>query len=77
MSGRVLHTCLSVRGALKWPKSRLKGMFRDRETGRAISADAAREVLLEHLSQGHEVLPMCSCPGFDFKNGCPGKEAPQ
>lgn len=69
---RIVHMCLSVRGALNWPKRRLRWMFKD-EKGRYASGDEAREILLEHLSQGHEVIPMCQCPDFDFKKGCPGR----
>ena len=73
MSGTILHMCLSVRGALNWPRRKLKGMFRDIATGRPCSADQAREFLLDELSQGHEVIPLGSpCEGFDYRNGCPG-----
>lgn len=70
---RIVHMCLSVRGALNWPRRRLKGMFRDTETGRVLTPLEAREELLDHLSLGHEVIPMCQCPDFDFKKGCAGK----
>ncbi len=71
--GRTVHMCLSVRGALRWPKKRLRGLFVD-ENGRKTSADESRECLMDHLAQGHEVLPMGECEGFDWQKGCPGHE---
>lgn len=70
-----IHMCISVRGVLRWPKRQLRGLFVD-ENGRKTSADESRELLLDHLSQGHEVLPMgVECEGFDYKRGCPGHDA--
>lgn len=74
MAERILHVCLSVRGALDWPLSRLKRVVRNQETGEYLSPFQARQWPMDHLAQGHEVVPMCSCEGFDFKTGCPGKE---
>ncbi|MGY4892334.1 UNVERIFIED_CONTAM: hypothetical protein EX528_18830 [Xanthomonas axonopodis] len=71
---KVMHIHLSVRGALRWPKNELRGMFSDPATGRTLTPDEAREVLMGHLSRGHEVIP-CSaeCEGFDYAGGgCPG-----
>lgn len=70
---QMMHMCLDTRGALNWPKRELAKLVRDKVTGRYLSADAAREWLLDELAKGHEVLPMCDCPNFDFKKGCPGK----
>lgn len=67
------HMSLCVRGALKWPKARLKKMFLD-DAGKSMTADQARNVLLDELSQGHEVIPMGKCDNFDFKTGCRGHE---
>ena len=71
----IIHCCLSVRGAILWPKRELKGMFvRD---GRKTTAEESREILMDHLAQGHEVLPFCACPDFDYSGkGCPGVETP-
>ncbi|MGH3144999.1 MAG: hypothetical protein ACRDTR_04270, partial [Rubrobacter sp.] len=63
---------ISVRGALRWPNAKLEGFLRERETGRVLSASEVRQVLKEELEQGHEVIPWGNCPGFDFKEGCPG-----
>ena len=73
---KTIHVCLSIRGALKWPKRLLKGLFQY-EDGRTMSADEAREHLMDMLSEGKEVLPMGECEGFSFKTGCPGHERPE
>lgn len=60
---RTIHCCLDIRGALRWPLRRLRGMFRI--DGRACSGAEAREILFDHLSQGRRVLPMGEpCEGF-------------
>lgn len=74
MSTRTIHMCLSVRGALKWPKRRLHLILWDPETGEHLTADEARDYLMDQLVAGREVLPMGECEGFDFKTGCPGHE---
>jgi hypothetical protein len=72
MSWRTVHMCLDIRGALKWPKRRLKGMLVD-ELGRRLSADEVREALLDELVDGKRVLPLGPpCDGFDYVTGCPG-----
>lgn len=69
----IMHMCLSVRGALSWPKKQLARMFRVDGNGRWRTADEARHALLEALATGHEVLPIgVPCEGFDRKKGCPG-----
>jgi hypothetical protein len=66
------HCCLSVRGALRWPGSKLRGMLRN-EQGHALSADEVREWLMDQLAAGREVVPFgAACDGFDYKTGCPG-----
>jgi len=70
---RTIHCCLDIRGALRWPLRRLRGMFRI--DGRACSGAQAREILLDHLSQGRRVLPMGEpCEGFSYETGCPGHQ---
>lgn len=69
------HVHLSVRGALtNMTKRDLAGLFSEVSTGRALSADEARQVLFDHLAQGHEVIPLDpACEGFDYAGGgCPG-----
>jgi hypothetical protein len=67
--------CLDIRGALRWPKRRLRGLVRDTETGRYASADEAREWLMDRLVEGKRVLPMCECEGFSYETGCPGHDS--
>jgi hypothetical protein len=77
-NGRTLHIQLSVRGALRdFNKRQLKGMFQ-MKGGRECTADEAKDLLLEALAQGKEVLPFGSpCAGFDFAgNGCPDHDKP-
>lgn len=71
---KTMHVSLCVRGALKWPKKKLRGMLVDIETGRTLSADEARDKLLDFLSQGVELLPTTKCEGHNPKTGCPGHE---
>lgn len=72
MSGGIVHMCLSVRGALCWPKRRLAKLMR-RPNGSYATADESREALLDWLAEGWEVLPLGdACEGFDPKKGCPG-----
>lgn len=70
------HVCVDVRGMLSHSSRReLQGMFRDKATGRQLTADEAKEVLMDHLAQGHEVIPVGPpCDGFDYKTGCPGHQ---
>ncbi len=73
-----LHLMIDVRGALRRAPQSLRGMFSDTTTGRALSVAEATEFLLDHLQQGHVVIPTCDpakCPDFDYKGeGCPGHE---
>lgn len=66
------HSCVDVSGALKMKRSNLSVMFR-RADGSRLTADEAHGILCDHLSQGHEVIPIGkACEGFDYKTGCPG-----
>lgn len=73
MPRSTVHMCLDIRGALRWGKSQLKGMFTD-DTGRALSADEAREHLYDCLAKGWRVIPLTPqpCEGFSYETGCPG-----
>lgn len=65
---------VSVRGLLRKTPAQLRGdtEWITRTDGSRYSEPELREVLLEELAQGHELLPMQACPAFDFKTGCPG-----
>lgn len=71
----IIHCCLDVRGALKnFTKRQLGALFTD--NGKRVSADAARDALLDHVAAGHDVIPLGPpCNGFDYKTGCPGHES--
>lgn len=72
---KTMHMCLCVRGAMRWPNNKLKKMFRDKETGKFLTADECKEYLMQKLSEGWEVLPIGQiCEGFDKINGCPGHD---
>lgn len=71
--GNSYHMGLSVRGALNWNKTQLKKLFIDEETGKNLSAQEAKEALLDLLSEGKEVVPMgVECDNWDYKTGCKG-----
>jgi hypothetical protein len=68
------HVHLNVRDAIKnMPRRELKGLFLSMATLKPLSADESKDVLLEHLAQGHEVIPLASCDNFDYSGrGCLG-----
>ena len=73
-----VHMCLDVRGALMWPASKQKQLFRNKETGKKLTAVECKEYLMQKLSEGWEVLPIGEmCEGFDKKTGCPGHKVPE
>ena len=66
------HMCVDIAGVLRWPDKHLHGMFRT-ASGRLAHAVEVRDVLTAKLREGHNLYPMCDCPGFDpYKGGCPG-----
>lgn len=69
---RVVHLSLSVRGALMWKDSQLRGLFRIFQGGACLDASEAREHLMDCLASGQEFIPLGPCEGFDPKTGCPG-----
>jgi len=67
----IYHMCVDIRGAINWPNSRLKSLFCD--AGKPVSAEAAREHLLDQLQMGRKVIPFGKpCEGFSYESGCPG-----
>jgi len=73
------HLGLSVRGAIRngeW-RGTLVGACTDGD--RVLTADEILTALLDHLQQGHEVIPYgVACDRWDWKDGCRGhpKESP-
>lgn len=73
-----MHISVSVRGALKnATKRELAAMFVG-DDGRRLTADQAKDHLMELLCRGTEVMPVgAACEGFDYKGkGCPGHAQP-
>lgn len=69
---RIFHIGLSVRGALGWKKRDLEKLL-SHEDGRRMSADEAREALMDELAKGHEMLPFgAACDNWCWKEGCKG-----
>ncbi|MBH1391798.1 hypothetical protein ACJ6WJ_04660 [Stenotrophomonas maltophilia] len=77
MGNFIGHVHLDVRGALKnMTRRELANMFTNSTTGRKLTADEAKDVLMDHLAAGHKVIPLGpACEGFDYTGGgCPGHE---
>jgi len=75
MADTTYHVHLSVRAALRdFSRKELASLFQSTKTGKSLSVDEAKEVLYDHLAQGHEVIPLGPvCAGFDWTGkGCPG-----
>ena len=72
--GKIYHVSLDIMSACEWPKSRLRKLLVNTATGRMLTSDEARRVLLQHLSEGRKFLPTGDCEGFDYQTGCPGHE---
>lgn len=65
------HLSLSVKGALRnWTKKSYKGFIS--KNGRELSFFEARDLLLDQLAEGIEVICYSECDNFDTKKGCQG-----
>jgi len=75
---KTVHICLDIRGFLKshMLSGEFDGMFRD-DDGRKLTADEAKDMLLDQLVLGRKVLPYGQCEGFSYETGCPGHEDPE
>lgn len=72
---RSTHISMSVRGALRnWTKKSYHGYLNDKETGRELSFEEAKEALMAELANGVEAIPLMECDNFDPKKGCLGHE---
>lgn len=73
----ILHCCLDVRGAIKTMNQRQLSQMFHRADGTRLNASEAKDALLDHLAEGHEVIPVGpECIGFDYAGGgCPGHES--
>ena len=75
----MFHCCQSVRGALLKSDEDLEKTFKNSITGECKILKTAYEIrdfFMDHLSEGHEVIPLGDpCEGFDYKKGCQGHES--
>ena len=69
------HMHLDVCDAIRWPKKRLKGMFRHETENRSMTADEVIDELTLQLLHGRKVIPVGQCDNFDYSGGgCLGHE---
>lgn len=72
------HLVVSVRGMLNWPnveaKKNLKWITKNDGTRFGTVAEL-RNMLMDELAKGHEVLKTGECDNFDFQKGCLGHES--
>lgn len=74
---RHTHMCIDVRGALRNYKASLWRGVVSRENGTRMTANEAREWLMDQLAMGRKVIPFGKpCDGFSYETGCPGHEGP-
>ena len=72
---RTIHVCLSVRGTLRNWNPREWERCVTHNDGSRMTPEEFMDALLDHLSQGHEVIPFGQpCEGFDYKTGYPGHD---
>ncbi len=74
MTFKKIHMCLSVRGALNWPKGELRRATKWilKPDGSKFTLEELRNALMDELVKGHEVIPINRCDNFDYKKGCLG-----
>lgn len=74
---KIYHMGTCVRGMLRWPKKKLKNAIKyaSKNDGTKFnSVDELIDCLMDELSQGHEIIPICECDNWDWKHGCMGHE---
>ena len=66
---------LSIRGAIRNGEHRGSLLGNCTVDGRTLTADEILDVLIDHLAQGHEMLPYGPpCDRWDWKEGCNGHQ---
>jgi hypothetical protein len=77
MGMRTVHMSLNVRANLRKSDGELKRMASAFivDDVPLRTAFQVRELLMDELSKGHELIPMADCDNFDFKHGCLGHES--
>ena len=73
-NGTSYHMSLSVRGALNWDKKMQRDACKwiTKDDGTKFTPDGLRDMFMNLLAEGKEVIPIGSCDNFDFKEGCLG-----
>ena len=72
MTSTSYHMCQSISGALRnWKASNWKNSVRHK-SGRWMTPDEVKDMLLEELGKGRKVLPIGKCSNFDYQKGCLG-----
>jgi hypothetical protein len=66
---RQVHMTASLRGILQQPDKMLKGLFID-DDGKEIPPDELRELAVQKLREGYDVMPMCD--NVDSRGYCQG-----
>lgn len=64
------HLCMDVAGAIR-ARAYEQGGFQHPD-GRPMNSREALDALLDHVRQGHRVIPLSRCDNFDYQNGCKG-----
>lgn len=77
--GQIIHMGISVRGALRWPRSEMKRATKwiTRDDGSSFTADELRDKFMDLLAAGNEVIPIGTCDNWDPKTGCKGHPMPE
>ncbi len=73
MSTRIIHACVSVRGAIRNWRDWIGSITGD-DGKRLMTRDEIQDALMDELAKGREVIPIGNpCEGFDYSGaGCPG-----
>lgn len=72
------HLCSSVRGMLNWPNAETKRSLKwitKNDGTRFASVAEFRNMLMDELAKGHEILKTGECDNHDWKTGCQGHES--
>lgn len=73
MGAKSFHMTVSLVGGLQLPDRELRGMLVSQ--GRELTPDEARQVMIDALRKGYDVLPMCD--HHDEKGHCLGHDEPE
>lgn len=71
----IIHTCMSIEGAIINAKYLKGALTVDGYTLQTVKE--IRDFMKGELAKGRRVLPMCKCSNFDYQTGCKGHEKPE